>query len=115
MLPVLSLLWWLAVTAGSDPAYSSYSSSPCVRGGLCLPPVLCSPHYLSSLQDLPASSCLLAPGTPGLCCPGKKAECKISFCPLTSHLSPLTFLRYQEETPPEESIIPVRLQVSARL
>ena len=83
---MFSLLCWLTVSAGSELAYTNY----CLRGGACLPPVHCSPHYLSALQDLQASSCLLAPGTPGLCCPGKKAECKISVYPSSSLLSPLT-------------------------
>ena len=68
----MSLLCGQTLSAGSELAYTNY----CVRGGACVPPVHCSPHYLSALLQ-PASSCLLAPGTPGLCCPGKKAECKI--------------------------------------
>ena len=72
MFSLLSLLSWLSVSAGSELAYRSY----CARGGPCLAPAHCSPHYLSALHD-PALSCLLAPGTPGLCCPGKKAECNI--------------------------------------
>ena len=71
MFTFFTVLTWLTVLAVSDLTYTNY----CPRG-VCVPPVFCSPHYLSSLLH-PSSPCLLAPGTPGLCCPGKKAKCKI--------------------------------------
>ena len=52
--------------------------------GPCVPPVLCSPHYLATLL-LPSSRCLLAPGTPGLCCPPSRANCKITSSTLTTN------------------------------
>ena len=56
-----------------------YPSAPidyCPNGGLCVPPVLCSLHYLETLYD-PSSACSVAEGTPGLCCPPiTKRPCK---------------------------------------
>jgi len=43
----------------------------CGNGGYCVPPVICAPWYLDSLVD-PAAPCLLALGTPGVCCVPKK-------------------------------------------
>lgn len=59
--------------------HSNYPSAPidyCANGGICLPPVLCSLHYLETLYD-PSSACSVAEGTPGLCCPPiTKRPCK---------------------------------------
>ena len=57
----------------------SWALTQCPSGGPCLPPVLCAPHYLSSLYDPSSSSCLLTPDTPGLCCPHYHPVCRSSF------------------------------------
>ena len=61
------------------------STQYCSSASSCLPPVLCSPHYLSTL--LSPSSCLLAPGTPGLCCPPSPPNCKITLSQLLSSIA----------------------------
>ena len=64
-----------------DAAIVHYPSAPidyCANGGICVPPVLCSLHYLETLYD-PSAACSVAEGTPGLCCPPiNKRPCKSS-------------------------------------
>ena len=43
----------------------------CANGGYCVPPSFCAPWYLDLLYD-PAAPCLLAHGTPGVCCVVRK-------------------------------------------
>ena len=74
----------------------------------CLPAAQCAPHYLSSLYS-PSSSCLLAPDTPGLCCPPYHQSCQSL---LTSTPPQDSCCRYQERTSPA-SREPARLRVSA--
>ena len=64
--------------AEADPAILAHGYAEvayCANGGYCVPPVHCAPYYLESLYD-PAAPCYLAHGTPGVCCPPKKAPCK---------------------------------------
>ena len=68
--------------AEPDPSAESqfvvlgYVSAPyCGNGGYCVPPSFCAPWYLDTLYD-PAAPCLLAHGTPGVCCVTKKPPCK---------------------------------------
>ena len=79
MLAVVALL---VVGAGGEPEAAVRSpgfppdpSHYCSNGGYCVPNVLCSTHYMETLYD-PAAACYLAHGTPGVCCPPKKASCE---------------------------------------
>ena len=66
-----------------DPLVAHYPSAPidyCTNGGVCVPPVICSVHYLQALYD-PSSACFVAEGTPGLCCPPiSKRPCEYARC-----------------------------------
>ena len=81
MLAGLLLLVSLCDLVTSEAAHYPAPAPPtyCPAPQACVPPVLCPTDYLASLYD-PASSCYLAPGTPGICCKGHPKSCEYCHC-----------------------------------
>ena len=57
------------------PAQVPATHTQCPHPASCAAPATCAPHYLSLLLE-PASYCLLAAGTPGVCCPPPAQSCE---------------------------------------
>ena len=57
------------------PAQVPATYTQCPHSASCAAPATCAPHYLSLLLE-PASYCLLAAGTPGVCCPPPAQSCE---------------------------------------
>ena len=68
MFPVALLLLLL-------PAQVPATHTQCPHPASCAAPATCAPHYLSLLLE-PASYCLLAASTPGVCCPPSAQSCE---------------------------------------
>ena len=57
------------------PAQVAATHTQCPHPASCAAPATCAPHYLSLLLE-PASYCLLAASTPGVCCPPPGQSCE---------------------------------------
>ena len=57
------------------PAQVPATHTQCPHPTSCAAPATCAPHYLSLLLE-PASYCLLAASTPGVCCPPPGQSCE---------------------------------------
>ena len=99
-----------------DPLVAHYPAAPidyCTNGGVCVPPVICSVHYLQALYD-PSSACFVAEGTPGLCCPPiSKRPCEYARC--FNSTNAYFFVLRLEKATVEEGTKPTRVKVSAKV